>query len=226
MSYNYYNNRQPRDVSVPNGYGAMPASRQSYHNTTHPTSRGAPHQGHRTTAVYPPLHSHTPVHTAPNRSHTHGSSTPHRSFSRNEPSTALVPYNPAVAARHEPPSNATPSPNHARNPSSATVHHTMQPSTSSHRSSSRNEPSTALVPYNPIVAARNRANSNVAPPKSHPPNQARNHSSTAPLHTGRPSTASNGQNSIPFPRLGERVAYNGERNQPRPSTASSGSPRY
>ncbi|KAK0244907.1 hypothetical protein EDD85DRAFT_979993 [Armillaria nabsnona] len=161
MSYNYYHNRRTRNVSVPNGYSAVPAL---YQDTAYPTSHGAPPRGHRTTTAYPLLPSHAPGHAISNGGNVRGSS-------------------------------------------------------ASHSSSSRNEPNTALVPYNPTVAARNRSTSDARNGTVNLYNQTRNYSSANVPYTGRPSTASNGQNSIPFPRLGaprNRVpleAYNWERNQ-------------
>ncbi|SJL15568.1 uncharacterized protein ARMOST_19069 [Armillaria ostoyae] len=155
MSHNYYQNRRPRhNVSVPNGYGAVPASTQSYHDTPYPTSHRAPPQGHRTTVAYPPLPSHAPAHAISNGGNVRGSSASHPSTSRNEPNTALVPYNPTVATRNRATSNARNDPrNQARNPPSAFVPYTGQPSTASNGQNS--------IPFPRLGAPRNQASTQV-----------------------------------------------------------------
>ncbi|PBK61714.1 hypothetical protein ARMSODRAFT_981286 [Armillaria solidipes] len=141
----------------------------------YPTSHGAPYQGDRTTVAYPPLPSHAPVHTISNGGNVRSSLATHRSSSRNEPSTALVPYNPTVAARNRATSNArNDPPNQGRNPSSALVPYTGQPSTASHGQNS--------IPFPRQDAPRNRVTSEAY-------NRERNQASTQVPQTAlRPST--------------------------------------
>ncbi|PBK61721.1 hypothetical protein ARMSODRAFT_1089533 [Armillaria solidipes] len=181
MSYNYYQNRRPcHNVSIPNGYGAVPASTQSYQDKAYPTSHGAPHQGHRTTAAYPPLASYAPVHTISNGGNVQRSSATHRSSSRNEPNTALVPHNPTVATRNRATSNARNDPHtQARNPSSTLVPYTGQPSTASNGQNS--------IPFPRLGAPRNQASTQV--PYTAQPNP----STTAPRQRAR--AASNASSS-------------------------------
>ncbi|PBK96064.1 hypothetical protein ARMGADRAFT_1077577 [Armillaria gallica] len=154
MNQNYHHYGLPSHYQAPvsNGYGTMLTSTPPYDDAAYATSHStysAPPQSLRTMAAYPSFASYSQIHTVSNGGSVQGSPAARcSSFTDTQPSNALFPCNPAVAARNRATSDAG---------NSALVPYTGQPSRSS---TGTTRPNRASSPRQ--RASRNRAPSNAS----------------------------------------------------------------